>query len=155
MSTSGFDKPLAGRRSPDRHLTHARSSSSSSSSSASSDRPIFLARKEEQISSGGLFDDIEYDSEDEQLLQELNAKRTPFQQRVHQAKRFFGAASACLLILAVSVWVMYGLPRWMAARTTKAWNGYTDPRIAEAAPLRNAWGKTINSEWKGSGGDGH
>lgn len=135
-SQSAFEKSPTDTSSPQRHLSRVRSSSSS----ASSDRPIYLARKEEQFSAGGLYDDIEYDSEDEQLLQDLNAKRTPFQEKLHKAQRAFGAAAACALILAVCTWLMYGFPNWIAARALK--DGYTDPR------MKKTMGKNINSNWK-------
>ena len=121
-----------------RHLPRRRSQSSS----VASDRHIFLARKEEAISSNDPYGDIEYDSEDEQFLQELKAKRTPFQERLSKARRAFSAGVACALILAACLLLMYGLPKLMADKSVDSWGNYQDPRI------RTGLGKTINSGWK-------
>lgn len=127
-----------GRNQEIRHLSRHRSNSSS----LMSDRPIYLARKEEQISTGDLYDDIEYDSDDERFMMELKAKRTPLQEALSKARRIFGAFSACILILAACLLVMYGLPRYISAKTTAAWEQYQDPR------MKTGMGKTINSNWK-------
>ena len=121
-----------------RHLSRHRSTSSS----VASDRPIYLAQKEETMATGDPFEDIEYDSEDERFMQELKAKRTPLQETVRKARRAFGAFAACAIILAVCMWLMYGLPNWMAARSGDAWGHYTDPRI------KTGLGKTINANWR-------
>ena len=145
-SQSGFQKPSIRSDSPQstRHLSRARSSSSSTSTSTSSDRQIYLAKKEEQIPFDSIYDDIEYDSDDERFMQDLKFKRTPFQEKVHKAKKAFGAAVACTIILVVCSWLVYGLPNWAAERAARAWDNYADPRISEGTR------KQINAGWKDS-----